>query len=83
MKPPGAEVDLLGAGLQRIAEQRPNRRHASPESAELVVRAVVVRRLLIEVAADARGKAERKMLIDRPFEMQLGAALVLSSCWAR
>ena len=59
MNPPGAEVDLLGPCLERIAEQRPNRRHASPESAELVARAVVIRHLLIEVAADARGKAQK------------------------
>ena len=77
MKPPGAEVDLLGPGLERITEQRPDARHTSPESAELVARAVVIRHLLIEVAADARGKAERKVLIERPFEMQLGAALVI------
>jgi hypothetical protein len=77
MKPPGAEVDLLGSCLERIAEQRPNRRHASPESAELVARAVVIRHLLIEEAADARGKAQREVLIERPFEMQLGAALVI------
>jgi hypothetical protein len=77
MKPPGAEVDLLGSCLERIAEQRPNRRHASPESAEFVARAVVIRHLLIEEAADARGKAQREVLIERPFEMQLGAALVI------
>jgi hypothetical protein len=77
MEPPGAEVDLLGPGLERVAEQRPDGRHASPESAELIARAVVIRHLLLEVAADARGKAQRKMLIDRPFEMQLGAALVI------
>src|SRR6202011_533014 len=65
MEPPGAEVDLLGPCLERIAEQRPDGRHASPESAELVARAVVIRHLLIEVSADARGKAQRKMLIDR------------------
>jgi hypothetical protein len=77
MKPLGAEVDLLGPHLERIAEQRPDGRHASPESAEPVARAVVIGHLLIEIAADARGKAERKVLIDRPFEMQLGAALVI------
>ena len=77
MEPPGAEVDLLGPCLERIAEQRPDGRHASPESAELVARAVVIRHLLREKAANARGKAQRKMLIDRPFEMQLGAALVI------
>ena len=77
MKPPGAEVDLLGSCLERITEQRPDGRHASPESAELIARAVVVRHLLIEVAADARGKAQGNVLIDRPFEMQLGAALVI------
>ena len=77
MKPPGAEVDLSGPCVERIAEQWPNRRHASPESAELVARAVVIRHLLIEVSADARSQAQRKMLIDRPFEMQLGAALVI------
>lgn len=73
MKPPGAEVDLLGPCLERTAEQRPNGRLASPEIAELIARAVVVRHLLIEVAADARGKAQGKVLIGRPFEMQLGA----------
>jgi hypothetical protein len=77
MKPPGAEVDLLGPSLERIAEQRPDGRHASPESAELVARPVVIRHLLREEAADARGKAQRKVLIKRPFEMQLGAALVI------
>ena len=77
MKPPGAEVDLLGPGLERITEQRPDARHASPESAELVARAMVIRHLLREKAANARGKAQRKMLIERPFEMQLGAALVI------
>jgi hypothetical protein len=56
MKPPGAEVDLLGPCLERIAEQRPNGRHASPESSELVARAVVIRHLLKEVAADARAR---------------------------
>jgi hypothetical protein len=66
MKPPGAEVDLLGPNLECIAEHRPDCRHASPESAELVARAVVIRQLLIEVAADARGKAKRKVLIHRP-----------------
>ena len=66
MKPPGAEVDLLGPRLERIAEQRPHSHHASPESAECVARAVVIRHLLIEVAADARGKAKREVLIDRP-----------------
>jgi hypothetical protein len=30
----------------------------------LVAPAVVIRHLLIEVSADARGKAQRKMLID-------------------
>ena len=62
-KPPGAEVDLLGPCLERITEQRPDGRHASPESAEVVARAVVIRHLLIEVAADARGKAKREVLI--------------------
>jgi hypothetical protein len=61
VKPPGAEVDLLGPCLERIAEQRPDGRHASPESAELVARGVVIRHLLIEVAADARGKAKREV----------------------
>jgi hypothetical protein len=77
MKPPGAEVDLLGPCLERIAEPRPNGRHASPESAEMVARAMVIRHLLIEIAADTRGKAKREVLIERPFEMQLGAALVI------
>src|ERR1700730_8076569 len=45
MKPPGAEVDLLGSRLERIAEQRPDGRHTSPESAELVARAVIIRQL--------------------------------------
>ncbi len=66
MKPPGAEVDLLGPGLERIAEQRPDGRHASPESAEFVARAMVIRHLLIKVAADARGKTKREVLIRRP-----------------
>src|SRR3984893_9890515 len=77
MEPPGAEVDLLGPCLERIAEQRPDARRGTPESTELVARAVVIGHLLIEIATDARGKAQRKVLIDRPFEMQLGAALVI------
>jgi hypothetical protein len=68
VKRPGAEVDLLGARLERVAEHRPDRRHPPPESAELVARTVVIRHLLNEVAADTRGKAEGQVLIDRPFK---------------
>jgi hypothetical protein len=38
---------------------------------------VVIRHLLQEVAADARRKAEGQVLIERPFEMELFAALVI------
>jgi hypothetical protein len=38
---------------------------------------MVIRHLLIEKTADARGEAKREVLIERPFEMQLGAALVI------
>lgn len=63
MKPPGAEVGLLGPCLERIAEQRPDGRNASLERAEWVAPAVVIRHLLIEVAANARGKAKGKCLL--------------------
>lgn len=66
MKPPDAKVDLLGPRLERIAEQRPDARNASPESIELVARAVVIHHLLLKEAADASGKAKREVLIERP-----------------
>jgi transposase-like protein len=41
MKPPAAEGNFLSAGLQRIADQWPNGRHAPPEGANIVPRAAI------------------------------------------
>src|ERR1700730_14248278 len=56
VKPPGAEVDLLGPGLERIAGPAAATRPLKAPSWS--ARAVVIRHLLREEAADARGKAD-------------------------
>ena len=42
-----------------------------------VAGAAVIGDLLIEIAADAGGKAEGQMLRQRPLKMKLGAALII------
>ena len=63
MKPPAADGDLLGPGLECIGEQWPGRHIASSEGTDTVSRAAIIGHLLIKIAADARGKAKREVPI--------------------
>jgi hypothetical protein len=57
MKPPAADGDLLGPGLECIGEQWPGRHIASSEGTDTVSRAAIIGHLLIKIAADARSEA--------------------------
>jgi hypothetical protein len=77
MKPSAAKVHFLVARLHRIREQGSHGCDTALERTHSVPGTVVIGHLLIKISANANGKTKGKVLVQRPFEVELSTALIV------